>query len=156
MLLHQEDNNMLVRLLPDQISKFWDIIKYALDNAPPLTANQNYKDWTTRILTQALSGKIEVWASYRDEEGQKIFEGVMLTTFTYDSFLDTKDLLIYYVYSYNGISAETRDLTFKTLAKYAKSRGCKRIATYTNNPTIVSWAKDFGGDHSLTLITFDI
>ena len=66
---------MLVRLIPEQISRFWDAIKYALENSPPLTTEVNYDSWINNILTSAMDGSIEVWASYRREEGAR-FEGL--------------------------------------------------------------------------------
>jgi len=146
---------MLVQLLPDQISKFWGILKYSLYEAPPLTANLSYDDWANRILRQALSGQIEVWASYTKDD-ELVFEGIMLTTFLYDPLIDVRDLLIYYIYGYGDISQESKRAALRTIAKYAKSRDCRRITAYTNEPAVVSLVKRMGGDASITFITFNV
>jgi len=147
---------MLVRLIPEQISELWDMIKYALENSPPLTTEVNYDSWINNILTQAMNGSIEVWASYRKEDGNAKFEGVVLTSFEIDKFIKKRSLLIYYVFAFRDTIKETWVEGLKVLAKYAKSRKCTRVVAYSNVPEMIETAKKLGGDTSVTFISFDI
>ena len=146
---------MLVRLTPEQISQFWDVVKYALENSPPLTTEVNYDSWINEILTSAMSGNIEVWASYRKDEGAK-FEGVALTSFEVDRFIKKRSLLIYYVFTFRDTIKETWIEGLKTLAKYAKSRKCSRIVAYSNVPEMIETCRKLGGDVSVTFISFNV
>jgi len=146
---------MLTRLLPEQISKFWDIIKYAIECSLPPTAGE-HPDKMNRILSAALSGKIEVWASYtKGEEGNK-FEGIMVTRILYDDASNTKNLLIYCLYGYGRIDRSSWSHGLKIIAKYAKSKNCARIIAYTNSPYIVELVRRLGGEANYTFISFDI
>ena len=146
---------MLVRLIPEQISQFWNVIKYALENSPPLTTEVNYDSWINEILTSAMNGSIEVWASYKKGESVK-FEGVVLTSFEIDKFIKKRSLLIYYVFAFRETGKEAWIEGLKTLSKYAKSRNCSRIVAYSNVPEIISTCEKLGGDTSITFISFDI
>jgi len=146
---------VLVRLIPDQISKFWDVIKYALENSPPLTTDISWDSWINEILTSAMSGGIEVWASYSKVKEFK-FEGVALTSFEIDKFIKKKSLLIYYIFTYQEAAKSSWINGLKTLAKYAESRGCHRIIAYSNIPEIIKMCDALGGDTSIRFITFNI
>ena len=147
---------MLVRLIPEQIANLWDMIKYALENSPPIVVEQRGDKWINKVLEQALNGSIEIWAAYkRSEEGAK-FEGIVITSFEIDKFVRQKSLLIYYVFSFRETAPSTWIEGLKVLTKYAKSRGCVRVIAYSNVPEIVSISEKLGGDVSTTFITFDI
>ena len=146
---------MLVKLMPDQVSKFWDVIKYALENSPPLTTEVHYDSWINEVLTSAMSGDISVWASYTKEEEVK-FEGLALTSFEVDRFIKKKSLLIYYVFSYAKVANDNWIEGLKTLAQYAKLHKCTRIIAYSNVPEIIKICEKLGGDTSITFISFNI
>ena len=147
---------MLVRLIPEQISQLWDVIKYALENSPPLTTEVDYDSWLNNILMSAMSGSIEVWASYSKENGTAKFEGVVLTSFEVDKFIRKKSLLVYYIFAYRDVAADSWTRGLETLAKYAKSRNCSRIVAYSNVPEIISISNKLGGDTSVTFISFNV
>lgn len=146
---------MLVRLIPEQISQLWDMIRHALENSPPLTTEIHYESWINEILTSAMSGQIEVWASYRKDDGAR-FEGIVLTSFEIDRFIKKRSLLIYYVFTYRDTTRKTWAEGLRTLAKYAKSRKCSRIVAYSNVPEMIEMAKVLGGDTSITFISFEL
>ena len=146
---------MLTKLLPDQISKFWDVISYALDQAPPVTIS-NPEDWKNKILASAMSGKISVWASYLREDEKTKFEGLALTSIQHDNLLMTNSLLIYYIYGYEKVSEESYIKGLITLIKQAKKLNCINIIAYTTDEKVKDIVTKLGGEASVTLITFDI
>ena len=142
---------MLTRLLPEQISKFWDIIKFAIEQSlPPIVGE--HPDKMNRILSSALSGGTEVWASH---EGHK-FEGIVLTKILYDDASGTKNLLIYCLYGYSEVDNKSWLKGLNTLAKYAKARGCTQIVAYTDVPYIVEIVNNLGGEAKYTFLSFNI
>jgi len=152
---HREDNKMLTKLLPDQISAYWDIIRYAIEQSLPPVVGEG-PDKMKKILMALLSGKAECWVSHTMEGENKRFEGVMVTRMQYDDISDTKNLLMYCAYGYEKITDESWAAGFATLAKYAKSKGCHRITTYTTIPYLIEMAKKFSADSTYTFITFPL
>ena len=147
---------MLIRLLPEQIAKLWDAIKYALESSPPVVVELRDSRWVERVLEQSLNGSVEVWASYhRTEDGAK-FEGFAITSFEIAKLVKQKFLLIYYVFALRETALEAWTGGLEVLKEYAKSRGCMRVVAYSNVPEIIKISKKLGGDVSTTFITFDI
>lgn len=146
---------MLTKLLPEQISRLWDIIRYAVEQSlPPVTGE--HPDKMNRILSSALTGTVDVWALYTKKDDGNKLEGIGLTEILYDDVSGTKNLLIYSLYGYNRISEESYQDGIISLLKYAKSKGCLQIVAYTNSRQLVEVVNRAGGDTSYTFISFDI
>lgn len=146
---------MLTRLLPDQIASFWDIIKYAIEESLPPVAGEG-PDKMNRILTALLSNKAECWVSYIIEKDVRILEGVMITKIQYDDISDTKSLLMYCAYGYEKVSQASWTAGFKSLVKYASSKGCYRIVSYTDLPYLINMTKKLGGEAKYTFISLPL
>jgi len=142
---------MLTLLIPEQISKFWDVIKYAVEQSlPPISGE--HPDKINHILSAALSGKVNVWVSHKDRK----FEAIVLTTSMYDVISDTRNLLIYCLYGYNKIDRNSWLEGLIALSKYAKSRKFNQITAYTDVDHIINMAKHLGGEARYTFISFDV
>ncbi len=138
-------------LLPEQVSKFWDIIKYAIEQSlPPITSE--HPDKMNRILSAALSGKVSVWVSHVDHK----INGIVLTTSTYDDISGTKNLLIYCVYGYTRVDKDSWLKGLTVLTKYAKAKRFSRIVAYTNVDYIVNMVNSLGGNSEYRFISFDV
>lgn len=146
---------MLTKMLPDQISKFWPIIKYAVEESLPPMVGEN-PDKMNRILSSMISGKLEVWASYRYEEEIIKFEAILVTQLLFDEASGIKNLLLYCVYGYTVITDSSWLEGFKAISKYAKSLGCSGIVAYTANENVVELAKKFGADTSFIFVSIPL
>ena len=145
---------MLTRLLPDQISKFWDVIKYAIEQSlPPIVGE--HPDKMNRILSAALSGRVDVWASYEKLENSIRFEGIAVTKMIYDDASDTKNLLVYCMYGYDKIDDNSWVRDLEAVARYAASKNCAQIIGYTDVPYIVELAKELGAEKVQTFVAFN-
>jgi len=145
---------MLTRLLPDQIAKFWDVVKYGIEQSLPPTIGE-HPDKMNRILSSCLSGKIQCWASYTKAEETR-FEGVVLTQILYDDASYTKNLLIYCLYGYEDVDERSWFSGLESLAKFAKREKCSQVVAYTNKKGIVKLVDRLGGDTSFTFISFNV
>ena len=145
---------MITRLLPDQVSEHWDVIKYAVEKSlPPLVTR--HSDSMNRILSSLLSGKTGCWASYeRKEEGSNL-NGIILTKIIFDDASYTKNLLLYSVYAYTKVKEVFWMEGFAFMSKYAKSQGCDRLIAYTDVPYLIEMAKQYNADMQ-TFISFNI
>ena len=159
LLLHHlegKELKMLTRLIPDQISKFWPIIKYAVEQSLPPTVG-DHPDKMNRILSGMLSGKLDVWASYRHlADGTTKFDGIGVTQILYDDASNTKSMLIYAIFAYEQTLPETWLEAYEAVGKYAVAQGCTRYVAYSSVPYVVEQAKRFGGDTSFTFISFPL
>ena len=147
--------SLVSKLLPEQISAFWDIIKYAIEESlPPIVGE--HPDRMNRILSAALRGTLEVWAEYVKDGDNVKFEGIALTQILYDEPSGTKNLLVYCLYGYNPIDPGSWARTLIVIAKYAKEKGCNQIVAYTSVPHLINLAKGLGGNTDYTFISFNV
>ncbi len=146
---------MITKLLPEQISKFWDIISYAVENSLPPIVDE-HPDKMNRILSSCLSGRLEVWASYNKSEDVVKFEGIVLTRIVFDDSSYTKNLLMYCLYGYEDVDKESWSKGLIALLKYAKKKGCSSISAYTNIEYMVKLAESLGANTTYTYISFDV
>lgn len=146
---------MLTKLLPDQISEFWNIIKYSIEQSlPPVVGEHPNK--MNNILISAMEGSIDVWASYNRGEGTNKFEGIVLTEVLYDRPSRTRNLLIYCLYGYESVDKESWQDGLTTLTKYADGKKCSQIIAYTDVQMIVDIVNQLGGEAKYTFISFDV
>jgi len=146
---------MLTKLLPEQISKHWDIIRYAVEQSlPPIVGGS--PDRMKKILTSLLCGKAHCWASYIVNGDVRRFEGIVITRIFYDDVSDTRNLLIYCLYGYEGVDQLSWTTGLKALVKFARSKNCKRIIAYTDVPYIIELVNKLGGDTSYTFVSLPL
>ena len=144
---------MITALLPEQIARYWDIIKYAVERSVPPIPGE-HPDKLNRILSSALSGKIKVWV-VRSHDKSKL-ESIILTEVLYDYVTDITSLLIYSVCSFETINRTTWPKTLSYIARYAKAKKIDRIVAYSSLKGIVDISKKLGADTSYTFISFDV
>ena len=146
---------MLTKLLPTQISRFWDIIKYGIEESLPPVAYSN-PNVLNNVLSNLLSDKAQCWASYhRDENDTIILEGIIITEVLIDHISMTKNLLIYAMCSFDNNDLSKWTYALGMLAKFAKSQGCLQIIGYTNVDKAIRFAERFG-DSTYTFVRFDV
>ena len=145
---------MITRLLPEQVSRLWDIIKYAIEQSlPPIVTR--HSDNMNRILAALLSNKMSCWISYTKTEEMSKFDAVILTKFIFDDATYTKNLLLYSVYGYAKLESRHWMEGFAFMSKYALSQGCDKLIAYTKVPYLVEMAKQYDADMQ-TFISFNI
>jgi len=146
---------MLTKLLPEQVSKYWDIIRYAIEQSLPPVAGEG-PDKMKKILMSLLSSKSQCWISSDINEESRILEAVLVTRILYDDVSDTKNLLIYCLYGYEHIKQSSYSSGVSTLVKYAESKGCDRIIAYTNFPRVIEMIEKLGGSTTYTFISIPL
>ena len=146
---------MLTKLMPDQISTFWDIIKYAIEESIPPIVSKN-PNRMNNILASLLCGKAQCWASYVRNENENRFEGIVITKILYEDISDTKNFLIYCLYGYENVDKESWSNGFKSLVKYAISKGCSQIIGYSDEPLIFKVVKHLGGEAKYTFVSLPL
>jgi len=138
---------MLVRLLPDQISDNWEIIKYAIKGSVPPTHNES-PEKLNKIFESLLLGSMVCWASVKHnyDENTTLLEGILITTVLEDKFSSTRNLLVYCIYSFTN---QSTDLSWEQglckLIQYGRSIRCDSIVGFTQNDNIIRYVERLGG-----------
>ena len=142
---------MLTKLLPEQISKFWDVIKYAVEESlPPIVGE--HPDKMNRVLASAMSGDLSIWAAHVENK----FEAILCTRILFDDVSNTRNLLIYCFYGYEVINKQSYVDGIRTLVNYAASKRCSQIIAYTDSEYIRRVVNYLGGEAIYTFISFDV
>lgn len=142
---------MITLLLPEDVSRHWDIIKFAIEESLPPTVS-DHPDKMNNILAGLLSGKAQCWISHSMNGQIRVFDGVVVTKILYDDVSNTKSLLIYCLYGYNKVPKESWLQGLQALAKWAISKGCSSIVGYSDNPAIFRVVERFKGEAKYTFI----
>lgn len=124
---------MLVKFTGDQIARHWKVIRYAISEALPPIAH-GAENRMERILSALLADQMHCWVVY-ETDGTLI--GIMTTTISGDPASGMKNLMIYSLW---GIDISRRAFAdgLITLRRFAESKGCNRIISYTNEPSIIA------------------
>lgn len=139
---------MLLKLLPDQVMRHWDEIKYCIEIAMPPHIEHNM----LRVQEQLLTGELVCWMSVINN----IIQAIITTQVINDIVTDTTQLL---VFSFTAIDSHKlsafRDMR-DIMIKYARSRGCSRIVAYTPNDSVAELAQYLGADITWSILSWEV
>lgn len=144
----------LVRLLPDQIMRYWDQISECISDAMPSFAHKD-KAAMLQVQQRLLLQTLDCWIAMRDTESDIIY-GVMTTQLVFDGPTRTRNLLIYSVSTISDHPSDMWQLAAEKLSKYATTKNCKHIIAYSNDPRMLHIAEKLGADTSFRLIRFNL
>lgn len=143
---------MLIKLLPDQISTQWKVIRYAIEEAlPPISFGA--EDRSDRILMKLLKGDMHCWVSM--DRDQQQMNAILTTMFTGDPVLGVRNLLLYSLY---GMGFGKKDFSsgMLTLYRFAEANNCNRIVGYTDNPEIIKMVERIKGEARYRFVSVPI
>ena len=107
-----------------------------------------------RIQEQLLVGSLDCWAWIEDATGQ--FYGIVTTQIAVDEATLTKNLFIFSA----TLTEQHEDSIWREgyvyLSKYAVSKGCSSIISYTNQESLIMLAKRLGADTEWHLLKFPL
>lgn len=138
---------MAIMLVPEQIPKFWEAIKFAAVKAE--CVEEGYREkYLNRLLYLLLAGKAQCFVRLSAERKLQMLG---LTSIQVDQIRDEKTLFAYSLYSFEKVDKQTWIADLEDLKAWAKTSGCKSITTMTlaNNEkaidllNAVGWAKRF-------------
>lgn len=133
----------IVRLRPDQISKLWDSLRFAITQSivPMVYVDE---DTIRTILSELLSEKLQCWCVYEKIESGIDIYGYTVTSIQTEPHTGIKTLIIYSYYMYKKIDDIDRINLHTAMEVFAKSNNCKLIAGYTINPLAGNVANKLG------------
>lgn len=144
----------VAKLLPEQVMKYWNHIKYAIEETIPPHITSNSQSMS-RIQEHLFGGVLQCWTPVEIGENPRIL-GFIVTRILYDDIACTSNLLLFSVYGLEDWSFGVWTKGFQILKKYAKSRGCQNIVGYTNSEVLIKIAERFGGSGEYTFLKVPI
>lgn len=148
---------MLLKLLPENITNNWNVIKYVIEESLPPVAGEG-PDKMNRILEALLVGMAECWVYYKYSENSTGVEiKAMAITYVNEDFASrTKNLLLYVLFAFKPMSNEEWLEGLRGLQKYAKSKNCNRIIAYTEDARVLQLSRILKGESRYTFVTFPV
>ena len=133
---------MLIKMLPDQVAHYWDILSYGVQQSlPPITIESPRR--MNKILESIMLEYMDLWLI----TSEKKVQGLIVTSISYDRNSDVQDLLVYCFYSFRDLPISLIKKDLNILKDYAKSKGCKRLTAYSNVESVVRFWKAMGSDN---------
>jgi len=146
---------MLIALMPEQISRRWELIKYAVEQAVPPTVLAS-PEVLNNLLMSLLDGSAQCWVNYKKKEDKSTVDAVLVTTIIEDFLSRTRNLLLYALYGASPLDDESYASGFETLKKYARANSCVKMVAYTNNSRVIEVASRVGWDVEWNFISFTL
>jgi hypothetical protein len=138
---------VIIKLLPEEISKGWDFIRYGITSVPSPIADVSAKGLRT-ILQQLLLGTVQCWAVVEKNgvTNQEQLVGFTLTCVAEDYVSGNKFLNIYDTFFVVNPTEHMIEDTFKAITEFAKGNSCSMLTAYTKLPGVLGIAKKLGAE----------
>ena len=146
---------MLVRLLPDDIEKGWNVISKALEESVPDHVKVD-DIGLSNILYALLEDKLQCWLISDSDFKENGMHGILTTLSVVDPPSGTRNLLIYSLLAYRRITKELLMDGYATLREYARGKGCFKIIAYTDVQSIENMVLAMGGKTGHTLVELEV
>lgn len=131
---------MIIRILPVQIPKFWETIKFAYVQADELN-KEDMPSYFNELLHALLSDKAQCFLSLDDD---RTILRVLITRIMTDKITSEKYLFLQCLYSFKTTSEEEWKRGWIFFMDFAKVEQCSYITTNTRNEKLLERAKMFG------------
>lgn len=133
---------MIMQLMPEQISAFWDVIKHGMVQLERVRGRGiTVQAHLNHVLNNLLSGYLQCWIIYEEVEGEKKLHAFGMSYIMKDRLTGEDKLIIDSLYGFRKLSDELAMESIEGLKKYAKSTGCSKIYAITNNKRVVELMK---------------
>lgn len=142
---------MLVKLSPEQISKYWKLVEIALKVSVIPTVGVE-EERINNIRDSLFEGKAVCWA----EGDEKSPRTIVVTSIKEDPLSGTRNLLIYCAHGFRKARSEDYVEMVKTLGLYAEARECSHIISYVGNERVLKLMREYGGVAEYTLVVFPL
>ena len=123
---------MIIKLQPDQITLFWDMIKRCMIVSNDIP-KEFHQDYANSILVKLLSGKLQAWILYKkNNEEKKLIHAIFITSIIDEKFHGIRVLGVEGVYGFRVLDDKLIQECYTKTEEFAKANGCNVLmADYT-------------------------
>ena len=129
---------MLIKLLPVQISKIWEIIRFGLIRTWPIGTEEG-SERVQEVLKNLLTETIQCWVAREGEE----FLGFLLTKINICDVTGSRSLNLMSVFGFKVVPDEQWEKGMLQLIEFAKANNCKFVTATSDNVKILSLLTKF-------------
>ena len=125
---------MIIRLQPDQIVLFWDMIRKSMIESNKIH-REYQQDYAISRLTKFLSGRLQAWIGYKvNEKGDKEIYTVFASSIVDEKHYGVRALNAEAIYGFRMIDEEVLMEMLIKMVEFAKANGCNALtADYSSN-----------------------
>ncbi|RLI52543.1 MAG: hypothetical protein DRP09_17705 [Candidatus Thorarchaeota archaeon] len=134
---------MLLKLLPEDVSRYWPILKKGVEASMPPTPGSK-PDRVNKVLEGLISGKLQCWLSYRSDKPE-IIDAMGITGIVDDPIDGSRNLMAYCFYGFVKLSDRFWIEAFAALNKFGLANRCFGLIGFTDHPKVVKMAKAYKG-----------
>lgn len=148
---------MILKLLPDQIDAYWDVIQHAWIQTNPPPPGVSIVEYLNVLLENLLSGGAAAWIVYDEpvpDEKRVIAIGV--TQLKRESLTGVTNVLIQCLYGLRKLDNALAAEAFSDFLKYARNTGAVRVKLQTSVPRVVELAKLCGCKREAEIFTYNL
>lgn len=143
---------MIIRLQPDQVVLFWDLIKQGVITAYKIPKDFQ-QDFANNYLEKLLTGMYQCWMGFEyDDEGKKKLIGFQCTKIMEEHEYGVRTLSLVGLYSLRLISKSMMIDMFDNLEKYALANGCNVIVAEYSVDRVGNILSEFGFEKHITVV----
>lgn len=119
---------MFIKLQPDQVSIFWEMIKHGMINSYKIP-REFQQDFTLKALEHLLSGLSQCWIGYQlDDDGNKRIHFIMTSKIVDEKYYGVRVLFIDSLYGFRLMSEKMVSEIYKGMSEFAKANNCQIMA----------------------------
>jgi hypothetical protein len=130
---------MVIRLVSLQVPRFWDIIKYSLQQTERIGIDDSQKKFNN-IFAALLSDKAQCFIKHKEGE----IKAVMITELAENRIEGSKSLYIRSLYAFSPFELLEWQEYFPLIKDLAKSFDCQSISFNSNHHKLHKVAMDIG------------
>lgn len=127
-----EENVALIRVLPNNIPKVWDHVKYAAYKVTGLS-DKDMPLYLNRLLHKLLSGTAQCFVRLDDD--RKLL-GLLVCRIAINEVTGIKDLFIEILYSWQLVDKEEWIRDIEIVKAFADKVGCPSVFAISNNKRV--------------------
>lgn len=144
----KEEEPLLLKTVPEQVSSKWEIFAPLLEKSlPPTVTNRRLR--MANVLRAILMEELQVWVFVDENQVERY---IMSTTIRTDKVSLGKDLLVYSFTSLGQVEPRYVKQGVEVLKKYAKGNGCQSIIAYSADERVTRFFEGLGGSANYKLM----
>ena len=143
---------MIIRVLPVQIPKLWEVIKFACVQADEVN-KENMPSYFNELLHSLLSDKAQCFLRLGDD---RTLLAVLITRILVDKITGGKSLFIQALYSWKSADDREWQDDFNFVKEFAEHENCKRISFESRNNKVWKIAEFLGFKENLRKFTLNM
>ena len=123
------------------------MLKVAL---PP--TGQATNEGLVEIFQSLLAGTAQAWVAIQNET----LKAAAITMIQVEAGTKVRNLLIYALCGYSGVSQDLWEEGFKTFKAFAKANDCRKIIAYSKVPRVMEIAQSLGASMDFRLLEWEV